>query len=111
MTWAVKRTDTFLESLKVIRKNKEALLELDKKIKRLQEDPLHLGGWLSGELHGKKSTRISRKYRLIFTPDEMEQVFILTGLTIERVLTTNANPVFHCLNNPTQQPAEGGAVY
>ena len=51
MTWAVKRTDTFRDSLKTIRKNKEALAELDKKIKRLQEDPLHLGGWLSGELH------------------------------------------------------------
>lgn len=80
MTWAVKRTDTFLESLKAIRKNKEALLELDKKIKRLQEDPLHLGGWLSGELHGKKSTRIANKYRLIFTPDEKEKVVYLNWI-------------------------------
>jgi hypothetical protein len=39
MTWAVKRTDTFLDSLKAIRKNKEALAELDTKIKRLQVDP------------------------------------------------------------------------
>ena len=54
MTWTVKRTDTFLESLKAIRKNKKALEELDRKIKRLQEDPLHIGGWLSGELHGKR---------------------------------------------------------
>lgn len=80
MTWAVKRTDTFLESLKAIRKNREALLELDKKIKRLQKDPLHLGGWLSGELNGKKSTRISRKYRLIFTPDEKEKVVYLNWI-------------------------------
>jgi len=36
-----------------------------------------MGGWLSGELHGKKSTRISRKYRLIFTLDEMEKVVYL----------------------------------
>jgi mRNA-degrading endonuclease RelE of RelBE toxin-antitoxin system len=70
MTWVVKRTDTFIDSLRDIRKNKEAIEELDKKLKRLREDPLHVGGWLSGELHGKKSTRISRKYRLIFTPDE-----------------------------------------
>ena len=80
MTWTVKRTDTFLESLRAIGKNKEALAELDKKLKRLQEDPLHLGGWLSGELHGKKSTRISRKYRLIFTPDEMEQIVYLNWI-------------------------------
>lgn len=80
MTWIVKRTDTFLDSLKDIRKNKEALAELDKKLKRLQEDPLHMGGWLSGELHGKKSTRISRKYRLIFTLDEMEKVVYLNWI-------------------------------
>lgn len=80
MMWAVKRTDTFLDSLKAIRKNKEALLELDKKIKRLQEDPLHLGGWLSGELHGKKSTRIANKYRLIFTLDEKEKIVYLNWI-------------------------------
>jgi len=80
MTWEVKRTATFIESLRAIRKNKEALFELDKKIKRLQEDPLHLGGWLSGELHGKKSTRISRKYRLIFTLNETEKVVYLNWI-------------------------------
>ncbi len=80
MTWVVKRTDTFLDSLRDIRVNKEALAELDKKLKRLQENPLHMGGWLSGELHGKKSTRISRKYRLIFTLDEMEKVVYLNWI-------------------------------
>jgi mRNA-degrading endonuclease RelE of RelBE toxin-antitoxin system len=80
MAWIVKRTDTFLDSLRDIRKNKEALAELDKKLKRLQENPLHMGGWLSGELHGKKSTRISRKYRLIFTLDEMEKVVYLNWI-------------------------------
>ncbi|VVB92770.1 Uncharacterised protein [uncultured archaeon] len=74
MNWVVKRTDTFLESLRDIRKNKEALAALEKKLLRLREDTLHVGGWLSGELHGKKSMRISRKYRLIFTPDETEKV-------------------------------------
>ena len=80
MTWEVKRTTIFIESLRAIRKNKEALFELDKKIKRLQEDPLHLGGWLSGELHGKKSTRVSRKYRLIFTLNETEKVVYLNWI-------------------------------
>ncbi len=80
MTWVVKRTDTFLESLRDIRKNEEALAALEKKLLRLREDPLHVGGWLSGELHGKKSTRISRKYRLIFTPDENEKVVYLNWI-------------------------------
>ena len=50
MTWVVKRTDTFLVSLKTIKKNKKALEELDKKVKRLQEGPSHVGGvaWESG---------------------------------------------------------------
>lgn len=80
MAWVVKRTDTFLESIKTIRKNKKALEELDKKIKRLQKDPLHVGGWLSGELHGKKSTRIAKRHRLIFTPRETEKVVYLNWI-------------------------------
>jgi len=80
MAWVVKRTDTFLESLKTIRKNNKALEELDKKIKRLQEDPLHVGGWLSGALHGKKSTRITGRYRLIFTLDQKEKVVYLNWI-------------------------------
>ncbi len=58
MTWVVKSTDTFLDSLKTIRKNKTAIAELDKKIRQPQQDHLHVGGWLSGDLHGKRSTRI-----------------------------------------------------
>jgi mRNA-degrading endonuclease RelE of RelBE toxin-antitoxin system len=80
MTWLVKRTDTFLDSMRSIQKNKQALAELDKKIKRLQENPLHVGGWLSGELHGKKSIRITKKYRLIFTPLESEKVVYLNWI-------------------------------
>ena len=78
--WEVKRTETFLVSLKAIKNNRKALEELGKKIKRLQEDPLPLGGWLSGALHGKKSTRITKKYRLIFTPDETEKVVYLNWI-------------------------------
>jgi len=80
MSWTIKRTDTFLESLSHIRGNKEALVELDKKLKRLQEDPLHTGGWLSGALHGKKTTRVAKRYRLIFLPDEKEQVVYLVAI-------------------------------
>ena len=80
MTWVVKRTDTFLESLKAIKKNKRALEELDKKIKRLQEDPTHVGGWLSGELHSKRATRITKRYRLIFTPDNANKIVYLNWI-------------------------------
>ena len=80
MTWVVMRTDTFLESLKTVKKNKDVLAELDKKLIRLSENPLHVGGWLSGELHGKKSTRIAKRYRLIFTPDERERVVYLNWI-------------------------------
>ncbi len=80
MTWVVKRTETFLGSLKAIRKNKKALEELDKKIRRLQEDPICVGGWLSGELHGKKATRITKRYRLIFTPDKVEKTVYLNWI-------------------------------
>lgn len=77
MAWVIKRTDTFLESFSFVRNNKKVVAELGKKLKRLSEDPLHVGGWLSGSLHGKKSTRIAKQYRLIFLPDEREQVVYL----------------------------------
>jgi mRNA-degrading endonuclease RelE of RelBE toxin-antitoxin system len=77
MTWELIRTDTFLESIKSLRQNEEFLAELQKRLLRLQEDPLHTGGWLSGSLKGKKSTRISRRYRLIFTPIKAKQVVYL----------------------------------
>lgn len=80
MTWVVMRTDTFLESFKTVKKNKDVLAELDKKLIRLSENPLRVGGWLSGELHGKKLTRIAKRYRLIFTPDEKERVVYLNWI-------------------------------
>lgn len=73
MNWELIRTETFLDSLRLLRHNKDVLSELQKRLSRLQEDPLHTGGWLSGSLKGKKSTRISGKFRLIFTPVESEQ--------------------------------------
>ena len=56
MAWVIKRTDTFLESFALVRHNTKVMAELGKKLARLSEDPLHVGGWLSGSLHGKKST-------------------------------------------------------
>ena len=78
MPWIIRSTDTFLESFHRVKDNSKVILELARKIKRLQEDPLHVGGWLSGSLHGKKSTRIAKQYRLIFLPDEREHIVYLT---------------------------------
>jgi mRNA-degrading endonuclease RelE of RelBE toxin-antitoxin system len=80
MAWKIVRTDTFLESFASVRSDKKVIDELGKKIARLSEDPLNLGGWLSGSLHGKKSTRIARRYRLIFSPDEREHVVYLIAI-------------------------------
>lgn len=80
MAWVIKRTDSFLESFSRISTNKLIITELGRKIKRLQEDPLHVGGWLTGSLHGKKATRIAKKYRLIFIPDEKEHIVYLVAI-------------------------------
>lgn len=80
MAWAIKRTDTFLETFAEVRNNKKVIAELGKKLPRLAEDPLHVGGWFSGSLHGKKSTRIAKQYRLIFLPDERGQVVYLVAI-------------------------------
>jgi len=77
MPWIIRRTDTFIESFRRVRDNSKVVSELARKIKRLQADPLHVGGWLSGSLHGKKSTRIAKQYRLIFLPDEREHIIYL----------------------------------
>jgi mRNA-degrading endonuclease RelE of RelBE toxin-antitoxin system len=77
MPWIIRRTDTFIESFRRVRDNSKLVSELARKIKRLQADPLHVGGWLSGSLHGKKSTRIAKQYRLIFLPDEREHIVYL----------------------------------
>jgi len=50
------------------------------KLNRLSQDPLHTGGWLSGALHGKKATRIAKRYRLIFLPDEKNRIVYLIAI-------------------------------
>lgn len=56
------------------------LQELESKIKRLQEEPLSIGGILSGKLHGIRSTRVAGKFRLLFQIDEKEQIVYLIAL-------------------------------
>ena len=78
--WTVKRTDTFDQTLKKYKKNNELLSELDKKIKRLQIDPENVGGYLSGSLHGYKSTRLVKNFRLIFSIDKKNKIVYLEAI-------------------------------
>ncbi len=80
MPWVIKRTDPFLKDLKRHRKNYELLQELDAKLRRLEEDPSVIGGELSGNLVGKRSTRLAAKFRLIFKIDEAEKVIYLLAI-------------------------------
>ena len=80
MPWTVKRTDTFLQFLKPNRHNKPLLDALDKKIRHLEENPLAVGGELAGALHGKRSTRLIRKFRLIFSIHEEENIVYLEAI-------------------------------
>ena len=80
MSWIVKRTDTFLKYLKKHKNNHELLTELDRKIKSLREDPSSVGGNLSGNLHGHKSTRLAKNFRLIFSVDDKDKVIYLEAI-------------------------------
>ncbi|MBS3138008.1 type II toxin-antitoxin system mRNA interferase toxin, RelE/StbE family [Candidatus Woesearchaeota archaeon] len=78
--WIVQRTETFLNCLKKQRNNHELLSELEKKLQKLEEEPLAVGGNLAGNLHGYRSTRLARKFRLIFTIDENNKIVTLEAL-------------------------------
>ena len=66
MEFKVIATDTFSKEFKKFKRDAEFIKNLDNKIKRLEKDPENVGGYLSGKLHGFKSTRIIKKYRLVF---------------------------------------------
>ena len=77
--WIVKRTDTFLKHLKKHKNNHPLLTELDKKIKRLKEDPF-VGGELAGNLHGYNSTRLAKNFRLVFSVDKENKAVYLVAI-------------------------------
>ena len=66
MGYEVVVTGTFSSEFKKHKKDGEFVNALDKKIERLKENPNNVDGFLSGSLHGYKSTRIVKKFRLIF---------------------------------------------
>ncbi|MBI5389359.1 type II toxin-antitoxin system RelE/ParE family toxin [Candidatus Woesearchaeota archaeon] len=69
-SWQVITTVTFEKQLKKLRKISQLLDELDKKMKRLEDNPFPVGKILHGNLHPSRSTRLYGKYRLIFQIDE-----------------------------------------
>jgi len=80
MAWAIKSTESFIIALKEYKKNKLLLDALDKKFIRLKEDPHSVGGMLSGKLHGLQSTRLIRRFRLLFRLDEPNSIVYLIAI-------------------------------
>ena len=73
-------TDTFSKEFKKYKKDVEFVHVLNKKIEKLKENPYNVGGFLSGKLHGYKSTRIVKKFRLIFRIGEEEKGVYLSAI-------------------------------
>ena len=81
MIWEILRTDTFLNNLKKFKKINELIVELDKKIEKLKEDPMCIGKQLHGkQLHLSRYTRLYKKYRLIFQIDEKNNRIYLEAI-------------------------------
>lgn len=78
--WRVEQTEQFKKDVRAQRNNPQLLLELEKKLRRLEEDPKNVGGTLGGDLHGFRSTRLLRKFRLVFSVDEVRRVVFLAWL-------------------------------
>lgn len=80
MLWKIIATKIFSKEFKKYKKNGNFVDALEKKIQRLKKNPVNIGGYLSGRLHGYKSTRIIRKLRLIFKIDEDRCSVSLVGI-------------------------------
>jgi mRNA-degrading endonuclease RelE of RelBE toxin-antitoxin system len=78
--YQVLRTDTFRREMKRHQRDGHLLQALDEKLQRLREAPLDVGGWLHGDKHGLRSTRIARKYRLLFSIDQTHRTVTLEAL-------------------------------
>ena len=76
MTRRIFWTKNFKKDLRKHSKNRKFIDALEKKIERLRETPEVVGGYLSGQLHGYKSTRIAGKFRLVFRIRE-EVVYLI----------------------------------
>ena len=80
MVYELVVTDSFSREFKKYLRNGEFVSAFDKKLERLKKDPLLVGGFLSGKLHGYKSTRIVKNFRLIFKINETERKVYLSAI-------------------------------
>ncbi len=80
MNYVVVSTENFDKIIRKHKKNSELLNALENKIARLEENPHNVGGRLSGNLHGKNSTRLVRKFRLIFQISDSERKVYLLAI-------------------------------
>ena len=80
MAWKIISTDTFSREFKKYKRDREFIEALNNKIERLKDNPFSVGGYLSGNLRGYKSTRIVRKLRLVFKIVESRQEVQLSAI-------------------------------
>ena len=79
MAWKVIRTDRFSEEFRKFEKNKQFVEALDKKIRKFEEDP-NIGSYLAGRLHGYKSIRLLKNFRILFQIEESESKVYLVAI-------------------------------
>ena len=92
MPWTIVNTETFSKNFKSHKKDKEFIDALKKKVKRLEEDPDSVGGYLAGNLHGYKSTRIIGKFRLIFKVSPEQHTVYLSAIDHRKFDYKNFQP-------------------
>ena len=80
MKWKLVSTETFSKEFNKYKKDNSFVQALDKKLEKLKEDPYVVGSRLSGNLHSYFSTRIIRKFRLIFKIVDKENEIHLSAI-------------------------------
>ncbi len=80
MAWTVIITERFSQEFKKYSKNREFTDALEKKIQRLRDGPQSVGKYLVGRLHGYKSTRLVKTFRILFKISESESAVHLVAI-------------------------------
>ena len=91
MSYEIIITNAFSKEFKKHKKDGEFVKALDNKIQRLKESPENLGGYLTGKLYGYKSTRIIKRFRLIFKIDDKEKKVYLVSIDHRKSVYDNLN--------------------
>ena len=80
MPWKIIITESFSKEFKKYKKDRNLANALDKKMQRLKENPDNVGKYLCGKLSSLKSTRIYKKFRLVFKISEIDKSVLLIGI-------------------------------